>query len=130
MHNRIWSAVTIALSIAVAAMAQATVIDRTSTIERELKPGELHHYSLPMQQGHLARINIVQIGVDVIVDVRDPKGTIIDSVDGPTGRTGVETVEIISRENGLFAIQIRPFNDREPTGKYRLEVKELLGTAE
>ena len=65
-----------------------------------------------------------QIGVDVVVEVRDPRGRLIDVVDSPTGRSGEERVEVLAEERGDFAIRVRPFAANEPAGRYRLSVAE------
>jgi erythromycin esterase len=80
---------------------------------------------LRLQRGESAELVVHQRGVDVVVDVRSPRGKLLDSVDGPTGRNGDERVEIIADESGPYGIEVRPFDDGEPAGVYGLEVTAL-----
>src|SRR5262245_34784365 len=60
------------------------------SLERDLKPGEAHVYLVPLAVGESALIVVKQMGVDVVVEVRDPAGKTIASVDSPNGRNGDE----------------------------------------
>ena len=55
--------------------------------ERDLKPGEAHAYLVPLAVGESALIVVNQMGVDVVVEVEDPAGKTIASVDSPCRQT-------------------------------------------
>ncbi|MGH9948647.1 MAG: erythromycin esterase family protein [Pyrinomonadaceae bacterium] len=113
------------------AMAQTPVtINRSTTLEQTLKPGVSHAYAVRLERGESAEVVVRQQGVDVIVDVRNPAGKLLDSIDSPTGRNGDETVEIIAQESGIYGITVRPFDSNEPAGGYRLEVRALRDARE
>jgi erythromycin esterase len=94
-----------------------------------LDPGQVHDYELRLARGQSADVVVRQKGVDVVVEVRTPKGTLIAAVDGPTGRGGEEQVEIVAAEAGAYAIRVRPFSPREPAGAYEIEVKAVRNAA-
>ena len=119
------------LVVCCSAMAQSPKpISQSTKLEATLKPGSAHDYALRLARGESAEIVVHQQGVDVVVDVRNPGGKLLDSVDGPTGRTGDEVVEIIAEESGTYSLQVRPYDNSEPSGSYRLEVMALRGTDE
>ncbi|HKR65322.1 MAG TPA: hypothetical protein VJZ00_16440, partial [Thermoanaerobaculia bacterium] len=86
--------------------------------------------TLLLQRGASAEVVVHQRGTDVVVEVRDPRGALIDSVDGPTGNTGDEHVEIIASETGNYSIDVRPFDEKQPPGLYEIEVKTKRTAAE
>src|SRR5438477_4973769 len=75
-------------------------------------------------------IVIKQIGVDVVVNLKSPAGKLLDEIDSPTGRNGDKIVEIIAEQSGTYGIGVKPINEREPAGKYQLEVHELRSADE
>jgi len=77
-----------------------------------------------MESGESILIIVKQEGLDVVIDVTAAGGTLLDSVDSPTGRNGDEAVEIFAKERGDFRLRVRPIDEQEPVGKYRLIVKE------
>ena len=113
------------------AMAQTPMtINRSTTLDETLKPGGSHEYALRLGRGESAEVVVRQQGVDVVVEIRNPAGKLLDSIDSPTGRNGDEVVEIIAQESGTYGITVRPFDSNEPAGGYRLEVRALRGTRE
>lgn len=114
-----------------AAAAQTPVpISRGTALEATLKPDVFHQYELYFEPGESAEIIVRQKGVDVVVDLKSPTGKLLDSIDSPTGRTGDEVVEIIAQESGTHRLIVRPFDNKEPSGSYRLEVRALRNARE
>ena len=113
------------------AIAQTPVtINRSTTLEQTLKPGVSHAYALRLERGESAEVVVRQQRVDVVVDIRNPAGKLLDSIDSPTGRNGDEVVEIMAQESGIYGITVRPFDSNEPAGGYGLEVRALRGVRE
>ncbi|HZO20627.1 MAG TPA: erythromycin esterase family protein [Gemmatimonadaceae bacterium] len=100
------------------------VLSARSAVDSALAPSVAHDYTLRLPRGGSALLLVRQMGIDVVVEVRDPGGRLIDAVDSPTGRTGEERVEVVAEERGYFAIRVRPFAPNEPAGRYRLTVAE------
>ncbi|MEA2336033.1 MAG: hypothetical protein QOE82_40 [Thermoanaerobaculia bacterium] len=80
------------------------------------------HYEVPLQRGESAEVLVHQHGIDVVAELRSPSGTLLDIVDGPTGREGDERVEIIAAESGRYRIHVSPFDAKETSGTYTVEV--------
>ena len=98
-----------------------------------LSPGETHRYSMRLSAGESANITVRQIGVDLVLEVRAPDGSLFTTVDSPNGRTGDEPVEILARQRGEYLLLVRPYDGREPVGGYRLQVtavRDVRATAQ
>lgn len=129
--RRHFLAFALSLTSCLVVVAQTPVtINRSTMIDETLRPGSSHDYLLGLQRGESAVVAVRQQGVDVIVDVRNPAGKLLDSIDSPTGRSGDEIVEVIAQESGPYRLTVRPFNNNEPVGTYRLEVRALRGMSE
>src|SRR5688572_31880544 len=111
------------LLAAVPAAAQiARPLSAGSAFDSSLSPGEAHRYSIRLSRGESANITVRQDGVDLVVEVRAPDGSLLTTVDSPNGRVGDEPVEILANQRGEYILVVRPFDSREPAGKYHLQV--------
>jgi erythromycin esterase len=102
------------------AQIQATPIEPGSSLEGAIAPPQASVYTALLNEGDTALFSVTQIGIDLVIDVIDPQGTTVDSFDSPTGRNGEETVEIHAIRGGRYAVRLRPYDEREPAGRYRV----------
>lgn len=115
--------------VALASAQAPMTLSANTALEATLEAGTSVSYSLRLGRGESAEIVVLQMGIDVVVDVTSPGGKLLGSFDSPNGRNGDEVVEIIAQEKGIYIIQVRSIDAREPAGKYRLEVKHLRDAA-
>ena len=123
MHPRFWPAIsTLALTSSHAVQSQ-TVRDLRPGIsfDTTLTASSPHDYRLSLSSGESVDLVVRQQGVDVVVEVKDPGGT-MSSFDSPNGRNGPEAVEIIADRSGVYSLRVRAFDTSEPTGKYHLQL--------
>ena len=114
---------------AVPAFAQAPrPLSRGLAFDSSLAPGSAHRFSLRLGKGESANVVVRQMGVDVVLEVRAPDGSLFTTVDSPNGRNGDEPVEIIAPAGGAYVLLVRPYDANEPEGRYRLEVSALRNT--
>jgi erythromycin esterase len=127
---RVFVAVTFPLcAAAVPASAQAPrPLSSGLAFDSSLAPGSVHRFSLRLGKGESANVVVRQIGVDVVLEVRAPDGSLFTTVDSPNGRNGDEPVEIIAPASGAYVLLVRPYDADEPAGRYRLEVAALRNT--
>jgi erythromycin esterase len=119
------------IAFAITAAAQTpTPIDRTTVHEAELKSGESHPYLLSLKRGESAEVGIKQRGIDVVIDVIDPSGKLLETIDSPTGRNGDEAIEIIAQLDGRYTLRVRPDDNNAPAGSYRLVVNAVRNADE
>jgi hypothetical protein len=114
---------------AVPASAQAPrPLSSGLALDSSLTPGTAHRFSLRLGKGESANVVVRQIGVDVVLEVRAPDGSLFTTVDSPNGRNGDEPLEIVAPASGAYVLLVRPYDANEPPGRYRLEVTALRNT--
>ena len=96
-----------------------------SSREVTLQPGETNAYTLHLRRGESVQAVVRQQGVDVVVELRDPSGKLLDIIDGPTGRNGDEQLEIFAAAAGDYDLRIRPYDKNEPAGKYTIVIEPI-----
>lgn len=107
--------------------AEAAPPDRISLdrpVERPLSGGEAHEYILDLTRGEYVRCVLRQQGIDLEGILKSPAGETLIEIDGPTGRSDLETISYVAPESGSYSIEVRAFAG-EPPGRYRIEVAEL-----
>lgn len=120
----------LALTRLVAGLLQVTSpqplsLTATTAFDTSITPGSVHQYLIRLRAGGSANIIIRQNGVDLVVEVYDPSGTLIATVDSPNGRAGDEPVEIITVAAGTYRLRVRPYGSGEPAGRYSVSVPAL-----
>lgn len=98
-------------------------LGRASALDRAITAGTSHAFTLRLAEGESAEIVVRQQGVDLIVELSGPDGTLLEAVDSPNGREGDEPLDVVARRSGEYAVRVRPIDEREPPGAYHLEVK-------
>jgi len=91
-------------------------------IDTLLGRGAVHYYVADLGGGSSLALTVTQQGVDVVVEVLDSRDSVLQSIDSPNGRNGPEPVEIFASRRSRYRIRVRPFDDREPEGRYTLAV--------
>ncbi|HEU4499233.1 MAG TPA: erythromycin esterase family protein, partial [Sphingomicrobium sp.] len=109
---------TAAVSVLAASGQDRQGLTEGASFEEAIAVGEAKTYSVALRSGDTVLVRVRQFGVDLVIDVIDPSGTVIDSVDSPTGRTGDELLEIQAAAAGTYLLRIRPYDDKEPSGRY------------
>jgi erythromycin esterase len=96
-------------------VGQGFVLDTT------IAPSAVHDFALTLSAGESANLAVTQMGVDLVVEVHAPNDS-VSTFDSPNGRNGDEPVEIIAAVPGTYRVQVRPYDGREPAGRYRFQV--------
>ncbi len=87
-----------------------------------LTPGTRHIYALQLGTGASAEVTVTQRGVDVVVEVRTDQDSLLLTMDSPNGRNGPEIVDFVAPRAARYRVVVRPFDQREPEGRYTLAV--------
>lgn len=89
--------------------------------EFELTTDQIDTFNVRLVKGGFFEMIVLQKGVDVIVDVYNPSGQLLQSFDSPTGETGNESVSFEPLSSGLYRIDIHhfinPLEDIVPSAK-------------
>src|SRR3954469_16889815 len=74
--------------------------------EKSFGPNDIHTYTIDLQEG-CALIGVAeQNGVDIAVDVMDPDGKKLLTVDSPNGNQGPEPFDVTAVKSGTYKIVI------------------------
>ncbi len=92
-------------------------------IEKELKAGETHRFTLDLSAGEFVYLVAEQKAIDVVVTVIDPAGNQVVQVNYFDRMYGPEPVFWIANQAGKYEIRIIPFQPSPTAGKYSLELR-------
>lgn len=104
-------------------------LEPTRPVERDLKGGEVHSYTVDLAAGEFLRVTVDQRGIDVVVRTFAPDGTRLAEVDSPNGNAGPEPVEIKPAVAGTYRIEVSSLDTAAPAGKYEIKIDERLTAA-
>ena len=83
-----------------------------------------HTYLIAMHRGQALIGSVEQRGIDVVIALRDPGGTVVFEMDSPNGSDGPEPIAWIAPAEGRFVLEIRPFA-ASASGGYELNLEAL-----
>lgn len=101
------------------------VLELNKPIERELKGGESHTYTLELKANEFSKIVVEQKGIDVVVNLFSPSGELLREVDGTIGEENKDILSLIAKEPSVFKIEIKPLDVNAVLGKYAIETQTL-----
>ena len=107
-----------------AATADAQVSQTLTTFapqERELKPGEVHSYRLPLTSGQFFYALVEQQQVDLSIALFTPDNQLIAETDSPNDRWGTEPVLLLADKSGDYRVEIRS-PAGQPAGRYAITI--------
>lgn len=81
------------------------------TCEKFLKKDQKDVYELKLNPGQYVDMELIQKGVDVVIDQYDPSGKKIQSFDTPNGANGPELIRFEAKASGLYRLEVAPFID-------------------
>ena len=90
-------------------------------IENRLAAGQKHLYSAKLKSDQFIVVSVMQDGIDLFVEVKDPSGKVIGGYDSPNGKHGAEIVTFNTSTAGVFTFKIRPLEEDEDKGAYSVE---------
>jgi hypothetical protein len=95
-------------------------------IERTLGPGQVHEFSVNLEENNYIQLVVEQRGIDLFVKVFSPSGKNLGEYDTPNGPDGPENVSFVAAAAGTYRISISPLSsDDQTTGRYEIKVLEL-----
>lgn len=104
-------------------VSEARVLAPGDIVQRRLDAAAMHSYELTIAARQFARVVVDQKGVDIVLLVEAPIGTVYRKSDNPNGFYGPEIVSIAAPATTTYAIKI--FSDNKLiAGNYELRVEE------
>jgi CHAT domain-containing protein len=95
------------------------------TVVKTLEGNSQNRYKFDTRPGYVSRFDVIQNGVDVVINIRDPEGIIVKSTDRPSGSYGRESVTFISSFEGVAVIEISAYIPETADGSYELKFIEF-----
>jgi len=94
------------------------------SVEREIKPGEIHAYNLEGIAGSFVEINISQRGSNVGVSLFGVNGKLTFSLNTTNDTEGTEVLPVLTEVSGVYRIVVRSRDRRFEGGRYQLSVSQ------
>ena len=101
-----------------------------SVESRILNGGEKHTYPLRLKASDYVKLVVEQGGIDVVVRLVGPDGTVIQEVDSPNGIQGPEPISCIVDQAGGYVIEIEGMEKTAQPGTYELKVESIKPATE
>jgi CHAT domain-containing protein/tetratricopeptide (TPR) repeat protein len=95
----------------------------SETIVRPLAHGQTHRYQLALDAGDYAHAIVEQRGIDLVVQVLDPQGTVIGVFQDEIRKDGDEQVEIVAGTTGTYTISVAPAEGIIAPGAYAIHLE-------
>lgn len=116
--------ITVSLQPNIRSQDQVVELRTGQTIERTLKSGESHNFTVSLQENWILQLGVQQRGIDVVMRISSPEGRTRD-FDSPTGDQGVENVSFIATSAGQYTVSVSPLvhsGTESFSGRYELKV--------
>jgi CHAT domain-containing protein/Tfp pilus assembly protein PilF len=115
----------IAFSSYYSAQTQPAKLVLNNPIESEIKGGGVQNYLVSLNAGQLARVEVVQNGIEIALAAYDPKGELFIITESPTGMFGDDLILVTAKETGEYKIAVEVPDPRSELGKYTIVLKEV-----
>ncbi len=113
------------------ATAQNASLQLGTPVERQLGPGQVHEFTVNLEENSLIQLVVEQRGIDVIVKAVSPSGKSIGEYDSPNGNAGPEHVSFVAATAGNYRIAVSPLDPRDTTtGHYQIKILEQRPASE
>ncbi|MBS1793431.1 MAG: CHAT domain-containing protein [Acidobacteria bacterium] len=117
------------LGAALAGFAQdAPRLELNQPVEREIKGGETHAFTVTIGAGQTARIEVEQRGVDVSLAALRPSGERFIETESPSGLQGSDLMLVTAADAGDYRVEISPADPRAAAGRYVVKLAEIRPT--
>jgi len=105
------------------------LLELGQTYQRTLTPEAAHVWHLTVEAGQYVKVEVVQKGIDVVVQVSDPSGVQRREFDSPTGTSGTEKAAWITDATDTWNVEIVPLEAKKP-GDYEIKWLEYHAATE
>jgi len=92
-------------------------------IARTINRGQVHRFTVALEQDQFAQIVVDQRGMDVIVRVLSPDGKSAGEFDSPNGANGPEIVPVVAVTAGTYSVEVSPLNQTDDVVSGRFEIR-------
>ncbi|HEY6044982.1 MAG TPA: hypothetical protein VIU65_00180, partial [Pyrinomonadaceae bacterium] len=111
-----------------AAQAQSTALQTGASIEKDLRAGQTHSYTISLEREQFLQLTIEPADVDIVVRVFLPDGKLLRELNDLNEGEDVAYVELVSEFSGAYRFEVVPAGDvaaTAPAIHYEIKVNEL-----
>lgn len=90
------------------------------TFEREMTGGEVHRYRISLNKDEFLQLRIEQKSVDVSLKLLNESGSVIATMDSPTGKEGPEILSFVAAQTSSFTLEVSAPNSKAEKGNYSI----------
>ena len=90
-----------------------------------IKGPDRHEFTVEMEAGHYARVDIQRNGVDLIVTTISPDGTKRTKHENAAGPQSPMSVSLLASTKAPYVIEVEPVKKWAPAGNYRIQLEVL-----
>ena len=85
-------------------------------IERTIASGQIHTFSVRLEEDQYLQLVVDQRGIDVVVRLFSPDGKSLGEFDTPNGNQGPENVSLVADTTGVYRIDVTPARSSRECG--------------
>lgn len=106
--------------------SDGSVLKEGKKISRSISTLEKHTYTVELDNGMAIIGELVQKGIDLVIDIHMPNGHFLKQIDSPNGAKGPERFDFTARESGTYKFVIHSLDQKGDNGRYALNVEQVL----
>lgn len=95
-------------------------------IDHAIAASESHTYTTELDNGMAITGELIQDGIDLVIDVYKPGGALLQQIDSPNGTNGPEPIDITSKESGEYTFIVHSLDEGSNKGHYSLKIEQIL----
>ena len=93
-------------------------------LEQELAGGRTHRYPLRLAPDRYLRIEVEQRGIDVVLRLLSPGGSLVVEADAWTGAWGPDRLAFLTDGGGIFVLEVVPASRGATPARYTVRIVE------
>ncbi|MGE0132169.1 MAG: CHAT domain-containing protein [Blastocatellales bacterium] len=113
-----------------ASQNELPLLEVGKTIEREMAGGETHSFQVLAQAGQYLRVALDQHGIDVRLDLLEPGGQRLVTMDSLNETQGIEAASLIAEQTGRYRVEVASLVKEAPAGRYEIKLAALREVSE
>ena len=107
-------------------------LDIGKKVSKTINLKDKHSYTVFLEKGHFALVNLKQQGIDVKIVTYDPLGNKLEEFDSQNGSKGDELILLDALQEGAYRFEVIPLGEvkRERKGTYEIELVAINNAVE
>ncbi|NMM47803.1 alpha/beta hydrolase [Marinigracilibium pacificum] len=93
-----------------------------------ISDAELHEYKVELKNGMAVIGSIQQNDIEILIDIYDPKGLKVQTIDIRERRSRTSNIDFTSNYSGLYTFKVHPAKEVSDKGNYILQIDQILST--